>query len=359
MAKKIDVTTGKAVNYEYDSLGRLIHSYQTDNGTIQQHTEHLCDTENRLVSQSWTSGSTNHVMDFVYDNTGKPYALNYDGTTYYYVLNLQGDVISIITHWGESYGSYTYDAWGNLLAVSGDIAYLNPIRYRGYYYDSETGLYYLGSRYYDPAVKRFINADSATLAVTNSGELTDKNYFAYCNNSPVMQKDDGGELGHIALGAIVGGILGAAGEVVSQVATGTKLKDVNWKDVAIEGVNGAVTGGLMLSGLPVSAITAGRAITNAATSVLHSINNKENCGKAVLKAAGSAAGTYAMGSLTKPKGMGKLVINRDGRTVLRTGGYVLKKLWSFTFNKGSLSYKYKRYLTISSNSGKGAQAYAW
>ena len=209
LAKKLDVTTGKAVNYEYDSLGRLIHSYQMDNGTIQQHTEHLYDTENRLVRQSWQLG----------------------GTLY--------------------------------------------------------------------------------------------------------------------------------SEVVSQAATGTKLKDVNRKDVAIEGVNGAVTGGLMLSGLPVSTITAGRAITNAATSVLLSINNKENCGKAVLKAAGSAAGTYAMGSLTKPQGMKKLVINRGGRTVLRTGGYVVKKLWSFTFNKGSLSNKYKRYSTISSNSGKGARAYAW
>ena len=91
-------------------------------------------------------------MDFIYDNTWKPYALKYDGTTYYYVLNLQGDVMSIITHWEQSYGSYTYDAWGNVLSVSGDIAYLNPIRYRGYYYDSETRLYYLGSRYYDPTL---------------------------------------------------------------------------------------------------------------------------------------------------------------------------------------------------------------
>ena len=314
-----------------------------------------------MVRQTWTDlDHVSHVMDFIYDNNGKPYAFYYDGTLYYYITNLQGDVIRIIDTAGATICTYTYDAWGRLLNSStNQIFKANPIRYRGYYYDAESGLYYLGSRYYDPQVKRFINADGATLAVTNSGELTDKNYFAYCNNSPVMQKDDGGELGHIALGAIVGGILGAAGEVVSQVVTGTKLKDVNWKDVAIEGVNGAVTGGLMLSGLPVSTITAGRAITNAATSVLHSINNKENCGKAVLKAAGSAAGTYAMGSLTKPKGMGKLVINRGVRTGLRTGGRVLKKLWSFTFNKGSLSNKYKRYLTISSNSGKGARAYAW
>ena len=68
MAKKLDVTTGKAVNYEYDSLGRLIHSYQTDNGTIQQHTEHLYDTENRLVSQSWQLGNTLYKEAFTYDS---------------------------------------------------------------------------------------------------------------------------------------------------------------------------------------------------------------------------------------------------------------------------------------------------
>ena len=125
-------------------------------------------------------------MDFIYDNAGKPYALKYDGTTYYYVLNLQGDVISIITHWGESYGSYTYDAWGNVLSVSGDIAYLNPIRYRGYYYDSETRLYYLQSRYYDPQVKRFINADG----YTSVGQgFIGYNMFAYCGNNPIRFAD--------------------------------------------------------------------------------------------------------------------------------------------------------------------------
>ena len=130
-------------------------------------------------------------MDFIYDNSGKPYALKYDGTTYYYVLNLQGDVISIITHWGESYGSYTYDAWGNVLSVSGDIANLNPIRYRGYYYDSETRLYYLQSRYYDPQVKRFVNADG--FASTGQGFIG-QNMFVYCLNNPVCYADENGEL---------------------------------------------------------------------------------------------------------------------------------------------------------------------
>ena len=129
------------------------------------------------------------MLDIIYDNTGKPYALNYDGTVYYYVLNLQGDVISIVSRWGSTEGRYTYDAWGNLLAVSGDIAYLNPIRYRGYYYDSETRLYYLGSRYYDPQVKRFVNADGYTSV--GQGYLG-YNMFAYCKNSPINYCDSGG-----------------------------------------------------------------------------------------------------------------------------------------------------------------------
>ena len=128
-------------------------------------------------------------MDFIYDNSGKPYALKYDGTTYYYVLNLQGDVISIVTHWGESYGSYTYDAWGNVLSVSGDIANLNPIRYRGYYYDSETRLYYLQSRYYDPQVKRFVNADRY---VSTGQGFIGHNMFAYCGNDAVNFMDPTG-----------------------------------------------------------------------------------------------------------------------------------------------------------------------
>ena len=173
-------------------MGGVTYNYITQNGQV--------------VRQTWG----NHVMDFVYDNTGKPYALKYDGTTYYYVLNLQGDVMSIITHWGQSYGSYTYDAWGNVLSVSGDIANLNPIRYRGYYYDSETRLYYLQSRYYDPQVKRFINADG----YTSVGQgFIGYNMFAYCINNPVTGLDATGEMcgaddaALLGLGLVVGGIV--------------------------------------------------------------------------------------------------------------------------------------------------------
>ena len=217
------------VNYIYDLAGIR------DSKTVDGVTYNYITQNGQVVRQTWGS----HVMDFVYDNTGKPYALKYDGTLYYYVLNLQGDVISIVTHWGESYGSYTYDAWGNVISQSGSIASLNPIRYRGYYYDAETGLYYLGSRYYDPAVKRFINADGAAFATINpySNGLTDKNYFAYCDNDPVSRSDDGGTFFNTVIGAVVGGLTGA----LSAALEGGSKREV-FASAASGAVSGAIAG---------------------------------------------------------------------------------------------------------------------
>ena len=171
------------------------------------------------------------MLDIIYDNTGKPYALNYDGTMYYYVLNLQGDVIAIVTTWGETYGTYTYDAWGNVISQSGSIASINPIRYRGYYYDSETGLYYLGSRYYDPAVKRFMNADTYTN--TDTGFIG-QNMFAYCNNSPAQYNDADGTFICTATGAVIGGVLGALNAAYNG--------DSVWKGALVGAAMGALAG---------------------------------------------------------------------------------------------------------------------
>ena len=94
--------------------------------------------------------------------------------------------------------SHTYDAWGNILSITGGLAstvgQINPFRYRGYYYDSETDLYYLNSRYYDAEVGRFINADGIVGA---NGGLQGYNMFSYCNNSPVMFYDPSGCMGEI------------------------------------------------------------------------------------------------------------------------------------------------------------------
>ena len=110
---------------------------------------------------------------------------------YYYVCNAQGDVIKILTSGGATAAWYEYDAWGNVVSIGGnaDIANLNPIRYRGYYYDAETGFYYLNSRYYDPEICRFVNVDSLLDSNSISNGL---NMFAYCKNNPVANEDSNG-----------------------------------------------------------------------------------------------------------------------------------------------------------------------
>ena len=143
-------------------------------------------------SLSQMSVGTN-LLNFVYDASGSPMAVVYNGTTYYYVTNLQGDVVAILDSTGADMVKYTYNAWGQLLTTTGTMATTlgvhNPLRYRGYVYDSESSLYYLQSRYYDPALGRFINADA--LITTGQGILGN-NMFAYCNNSPIIYRDTQG-----------------------------------------------------------------------------------------------------------------------------------------------------------------------
>jgi len=149
----------------------------------------------------------NDILDFSYDTNGAPLTMTYNGTVYYYITNLQGDVVSLEKANGSSGAIYAYDAWGNIISMTGDLAELNPLRYRGYVYDQETGFYYLNSRYYDPAVGRFINADS--YASTGLGFLG-YNMYAYCINNPVSQIDPDGEIAISTLILIGAGIVGAA-----------------------------------------------------------------------------------------------------------------------------------------------------
>ena len=162
----------------------VTHEYLTLNGKVTRET---IKTNNSLTA----------VLDFIYDESGKPFALKYstNGTsfqTYYYVLNLQGDVVKLIHYIPgfeyESVATYEYDAWGNV-SSSGRLAEINPLRYRGYYYDNETGFYYLQSRYYDPANRRFINADGL---ISFDCGFSGLNMYSYCGNCPVACSDPNG-----------------------------------------------------------------------------------------------------------------------------------------------------------------------
>ena len=215
------------ISYAYDMAG--VRSSKTVGSTKYDFT-----TLSGLVTRQTGGGKT---IDFVYDENNQPLAMKYNNTLYYYVLNAQGDVVRIVNSSRSVVASYTYDPWGKIISSSGTLADINPLRYRGYYYDSETGFYYLQSRYYDPEIGRFINADS--YASTDATGLLSTNMFAYCENDPVNRSDPSGEFWNI----VVGAALGAGMEVLTQLAAGTKLRDINWVDVAVQGAVGAVTSG--------------------------------------------------------------------------------------------------------------------
>ena len=112
-----------------------------------------------------------------------------DGTCYY-VKDGQGNIVRIVGTYGQTIAEYAYDAYGNILsAPTSGVGSRNPYRYRGYYYDTETGFYYLQSRYYDPEVSRFINADEQ---FDENAGFVGTNLFAYCANNPVMFVDSSG-----------------------------------------------------------------------------------------------------------------------------------------------------------------------
>ena len=175
---------GKQISYTYDMSG--VRSGKQVGDTTYTYTT----LSGKVMRQQWGEKS----LEFVYDDGNQPFAVIYnDGSTstlYYYVLNAQGDVAAILNSSGKLAASYDYDAWGNCTVYdSSDAAIgdLNPLRYRGYYYDAETGFYYLQSRYYDFANCRFINADGLF-----ADSFIGTNLFAYCMNNPVNMSDHTG-----------------------------------------------------------------------------------------------------------------------------------------------------------------------
>ncbi len=138
-------------------------------------------------------------MYFQYDSAGAPIGFVYNDVQYLYITNISGDVAGITDAQGNLIAEYTYDAWGKLLDITTAeenneeqlaIANANPLRYRGYYYDNETGYYYLQSRYYNPEWGRFISADDFDYIDAKS--IYSTNAYAYCKNSPIEYKDPTG-----------------------------------------------------------------------------------------------------------------------------------------------------------------------
>ena len=192
-------------------------------------------------------------------------------------------MLGIVDSWGKEVVRYRYDAWGNLLETSGDMAdtlgKLNVLRYRGYCYDDETGLYYLKARYYNPAWGRFISADSPVIPTISPESATwDKNLFAYCDNNPVMRRDDGGEFWHLVVGAVVCVASQYIFDVVTSLKNGESFADAlkpksTWADYGAAALSGA----LAASGVGI----VGSVIGNAAIGGVQYLANCEIKGDAI------------------------------------------------------------------------------
>ena len=161
---------------------------------------------------------------------------------------------------------FVYDAWGNHKVYNAigseigaeviNIGNINSIRYRGYYWDKEFSLYYLQSRYYDPALGRFISADSVDYL--DPEDVAGLNLYSYCNNNPVMSTDPGGHfvISTLLIGALIGAVASFGASVLSQSLTGDKK--INWGQVALDTVIGGISGALGASGInQVTSIIAG------------------------------------------------------------------------------------------------------
>ena len=199
---------GKTYSYEYDVNGLRTRKTNSDGGYTQYYiVDGLTVAEQRFTS----TGAEKYTLRYLYDESNSPvgFGIQYPSettwTNYYFAKNLQGDVIALYLWNGTSTGTlvatYKYDPWGKPIGIynasgatisqtAANVAAYNPFRYRGYRYDADTGFYYLQSRYYDPAICRFINADR----YTDTGEkLVGYNMFVYCNNNSIVYTDFSGE----------------------------------------------------------------------------------------------------------------------------------------------------------------------
>ncbi|MDO5809310.1 MAG: RHS repeat-associated core domain-containing protein [Lachnospiraceae bacterium] len=188
------INNGKNIRYYYDHTGARVKKV-VDGVT----------TEYRMAGSLLVSERTgDETIWYQYDSAASLVAMIIGGTRYNYVRNAQNDIVGLIDSTGKRVVYYKYDSWGRAVNISGTMAATvgqkNPFRYRGYYFDSESGMYYLQSRYYDPEIRRFISADNIIVTGT-SVEYQNVNLYEYCSDNPINFQDPSG---HFILSALAG-----------------------------------------------------------------------------------------------------------------------------------------------------------
>ena len=305
------VSNGRVFYYTYDEFGRRIKKANY----MGIGTEYIYNNDLLI-----TEINRDYRFDFLYDSNGKLYGFIKDNTdTYYYVRDYLNNIIAITTKNGEIVVQYTYSAYGQNLGVTGRLAstigYQNPFRYKGYYYDVETGLFWLSSRYYSPELCRFISPDDVDYLDPES--INGLNLYAYCQNDPINYYDPTGHFmisTAVLIGAIIGAVVGAG--VGFGIAAYNDYKDdgqifngsVAWYDylgaTLLGGTIGAVVGGAIgygigyLAGGTYSNGLVAKSVTKGVKSFMSNTNNiKHVLGKAKHNLSGYTA--KSMGKLMK------------------------------------------------------------
>lgn len=309
--------------FDYDHNGVRRVKYSGDGASLTS----FCYSGTKLLAEKRLNSPSQIV--YLYDHSGI-IGLQIGSTKYYYRKNLFGDIVAIYQG-NTKQGEYVYDAWGNhrIFNASGvditdnssynsNVLNLNPFRYRGYYFDAETKLYYLINRYYDPEIGRFMSADDiAYLAPETIGGL---NLYAYCNNNPVMNTDPEGNilLSMLVVGALIGFATSFAISATVQMAT---EGEVNWGTALVDGAFGAITGALSVTGISALGIGLANAGLSAANSLITTgmENNWQFDMSDGLSIAGSALLSGLIGGLTRKAALQKLMPVKSLADMARTG----------------------------------------
>ena len=236
---------GKTLTWSFGkrlaSYGTNIFEYDFDGSRLRKNnTNYIYDNDGKLIRQENISDS-NDFINFIYDESGViGFLHNY--VHYFYKKDILGNVIELLDTSGNTMVKYTYDAWGNHTVTDYTefgLGNINPIRYRGYYYDTETGLYYLKSRYYDPQTGRFISMDD--ISYLDPETINGINLYAYCLNNPISYADPYGNLPFFILTAIIGAVIGVGITAAVDYIPDQEF-DLHWSWYVFGGAIGALVG---------------------------------------------------------------------------------------------------------------------
>lgn len=259
------------VSFSYDAFGRRV----SKSVMLGDSSEYVY-IGGRLIKETRHIGSDDHEIQFVYSGD-EIVGMFLDGYPYVYEKDIFGNVISIRDALSQNLiARYLYDGYGNceIRTIEGMSDYqfissINPIRYRSYYYDVETGLYLLGRRYYDPKLGRFLTPDGADFIEPTSIKGT--NLYCYCLNNPVMYCDPTGRMpitvAMLLIGIGVGAAIGAVTNIVSQYISNGGWDNFSWASLSWSILIGGASGALAMSTLGTAAMVAANAILSTIGSV--------------------------------------------------------------------------------------------